>query len=181
MHALRHLRIRNFTLISARNSLSTTIPTLATKCQEPHRPLCSSIHVYYTYLLVASISSFHTYQGGFLRNCRRGSMPPDPPGSGPSTSGAEEDEPEWSPKDDAGRSLLAALGMRDWAVRVTKDEIGREVVTAGGRVTAYVKPGPGRLKHRLVEPRLVDDFGVWDIEDLTEGQFADYFAAQAEG
>ncbi len=90
-----------------------------------------------------------------------------------------------APKDDAEdeteESLLNALGMKDCTVHLTKDEKGNEVVTAGGRVTGYVRPGPGRLKHRLADPRVVEDFGVYDINDLTEGQLAEYLAAQEQG
>ena len=85
-----------------------------------------------------------------------------------------------APKDEAEESLLNALGMKDRTVRLTKDENGNEVVTTGGRITSYLRPGSGGLKDRLVDPRLVEDFGVYDINDLTEGQLADYFAAQEQ-
>jgi hypothetical protein len=51
----------------------------------------------------------------------------------------------------------------------------------GGRITGYVRPGPGRLRYRFVDPRLVEDFGVYDIDDLTEGQLGEYLAAQEQG
>ena len=74
------------------------------------------------------------------------------------------------------------MGMKNWDVCVTKDEKGNEVLTAGGRVTAYLRPGSPyeRVKDRLVDPLLVENFGVYDIDDLSEGQLAEYLMAEEE-
>lgn len=77
---------------------------------------------------------------------------------------------------------LRALGMKDWTVRVTTAKNGMEAVEAGGRITAYIDPNAsGRIKDRLVDPLLVDEYGVTSIDELTDGQMAEYFAEKESG
>jgi hypothetical protein len=80
----------------------------------------------------------------------------------------------------AERSLLNALGWKNWDVRVLPAENGVEAVEVGGHITGYLNPGSGRLKDRFVDKRLVDDFGVSSIDELSEGELAEYLAP-AEG
>ena len=51
---------------------------------------------------------------------------------------------------------------------------GTLAVERGGRISAYINPKESAtLKDMLVDRRLVDDFGVWDIDKLTEDQLVD--------
>jgi len=53
----------------------------------------------------------------------------------------------------------------------------REAVEAGGRIKSYLHPHrSGGIKDRQVDKRLVDDFGAWSIDELSEGELAEYLA-----
>jgi len=79
-------------------------------------------------------------------------------------------------------ALLKIMGMKDWTVRVVRQSNGMDGLEAGGKLMGYIDPTKGgRLKDRIVDRSLVDDFGVSDINELTEGQMAEYFAMQEEG
>jgi hypothetical protein len=83
------------------------------------------------------------------------------------------------PFDTQKEAMLKAFKQKDWTVRVVRLDNGLEALETGGRISSYINPNAsGRLKDRLVDKRLVDDFGVWNIGDLTEGQLADYYAGE---
>jgi hypothetical protein len=63
--------------------------------------------------------------------------------------------------------------------RVVKLENGMQALETGGYITSYLGPGvSGKIKDRLVDTRLVDQYGVWSVDELTEGQLADYLAEE---
>jgi len=67
------------------------------------------------------------------------------------------------------------MNFKDWTMRTVQLDNGIEALETGGRITSYIDPNKGgRLKDRLVDKRLVDEYGVWDINDLTGGQLSDY-------
>jgi hypothetical protein len=80
------------------------------------------------------------------------------------------------PFDTQEEAMLKAFKQKDWTVRVVQLDNGIQALETGGRISSYIDPnGSGRLKDRLVDKRLVDDFGVWDVDELSEGQLADYY------
>lgn len=77
------------------------------------------------------------------------------------------------PFDTRNEALLKLMGFKDWTVRTVPLENGIEAVVAGGRVTCYLHPNH---KSDPVDKRLVDDFGVWSIDELSDCELADYLA-----
>jgi hypothetical protein len=67
-------------------------------------------------------------------------------------------------------------------VRVVDLDNGMQGLVCGGRITSYIDPHkPGRIKDRLVDCQLLDEYGATDIDDLTEGQLAEYLASKCDG
>jgi hypothetical protein len=88
-----------------------------------------------------------------------------------------EDKSFAGPFDTQREAMLNIMGMKDWTVRVVTLENGIEAVEAGGRIKSYLHPHrSGGIKDRQVDKRLVDDFGAWSIDELSEGELAEYLA-----
>ena len=97
----------------------------------------------------------------------------DDPSAGKSDHGQAFDTQE--------EALLNMMNFKDWTRRVVTLEDGVEALETGGRITSYLNPDTsGRLKDRLVDKRLVDEFGVSSVDDLTEGQQVEYFAGEED-
>jgi hypothetical protein len=74
-------------------------------------------------------------------------------------------------------TLLKELGMKDWKVGITNATNGLEAIESGGHITAYINPDDtGRMRDHLVDLLLFDEYGAMDVNNLTDGQMADYFA-----
>jgi hypothetical protein len=75
--------------------------------------------------------------------------------------------------------MLKALKMKDWMMRVVTLKDGREALESGGHITSYINPNQsGRFQDRLVDMRLVDDYGVWSLDELSEGELAGYLVEE---
>ncbi|KIM75338.1 hypothetical protein PILCRDRAFT_827433 [Piloderma croceum F 1598] len=103
----------------------------------------------------------------------------DPRGTNKESNTYVDEEYFAGPFDTQQEAMLKAFNQKDWTVRVVQLDNGIQALETGGRISSYINPnGSGGLKDRLVDKRLVDDFGVWNVNELTEGQLADYYTEQ---
>jgi hypothetical protein len=112
---------------------------------------------------------------GRVSNKYRNSGDPADADADSQTYNHAEGESFAGPFDTHEEALLKVMNFKDWTVRPVQLDNGIEALETGGRITSYIDPNKGgRLKDRLVDKRLVDEYGVWDINDLTDGQLSDY-------
>jgi len=101
----------------------------------------------------------------------------DPRGTNKEGNNFVDEEYFAGPFDTQNEAMLKAAKQKDWTVRVVQLDNGIQALETGGRISFYIDPnGSGRLEDRLVDTRLVDDFGVWDLDELSEGQLFEYLA-----
>ncbi|KAL6306363.1 hypothetical protein BKA93DRAFT_154644 [Sparassis latifolia] len=124
----------------------------------------------------AACSLFHSHP--ILRKRMKGNDAN--PSSVSNASRHESDSGETSPTvsgDDNFKEFMRwALSWEMREIREVELENGLRGVEVRGVITTYVNPHPTGRGDRYVDWRLVDDYGAWHIDELTEGQLADYMA-----
>ncbi|GBE88737.1 hypothetical protein SCP_1401420 [Sparassis crispa] len=91
-------------------------------------------------------------------------------------SDSGETGPTVSGDDNFKEFMRWALSWEMREIREVELENGLRGVEVRGVITTYVNPHPTGRGDRYVDRRLVDDYGAWHIDELTEGQLADYMA-----
>ena len=82
--------------------------------------------------------------------------------------------------DTEAEALWEAVESKGWKGRVVKLENGMETWEHFGRIVAYINPIPRTIKDILVDKHLVDDFGGWSLDELSEGQLTECLAEDCQ-